>query len=105
MTAAPTHKPAADEKADAGAGFTIQLGPNLTGNGSGYYFAPSASFYVSLGSGTPDTTYVWYLNSNNGWQPVANNQNVTATASPNGYVYYYYNAATSASSYKFLMGP
>jgi hypothetical protein len=105
MSAAPTRKPAADEKADNSSGFTIQIGPNVTGNAFGYFFAPSSTFYVSLGSGTPDQTYVWYNDASGNWQQVPNNQTVTASASPNGSVYFYYTAAGSSTGYKFLMGP
>jgi hypothetical protein len=96
---------AADKIAALSTKYTTQLGPLLEGRGSGFFFAPSANFYVSLGSNTPDQTYVWYLDSNNEWQPVPNNQNVTVPAALQGNVKYFYFAATTGTGYNFLIGP
>jgi hypothetical protein len=107
MVSAPTRKPEASDveaSVEASVTWTTQIGPELSGNAYGYYYAPSATFYVSLGQGTPSTTYVWYLDSNNNWQQVPNNQVVTVPPSPNGIVYWFYNAP-SGVTYKFLMGP
>jgi hypothetical protein len=105
MTTAPDQKPGPDAAMADAAGWTVQIGPTLSGNAYGYFYASSANFYVSLGGGTPDTTYVWYLNASNNWQPIPNNQIVQVSASPSGIVAFFYNAPTSSSGYKFLMGP
>jgi hypothetical protein len=88
---------------DTQAAWSAQIGPDISpGLTYGYVYSNPANFYVSLNTG-PNQPYCWYLDQNNNWQQLPNNQLVQGTGAGAG-IEWAFNVPTGVVL-KFLMGP